>query len=119
MTDLSRDFDTYKSDLTRESRRAIWFLVAATLIALVLGVLAVAMYITNLQLPDFADRALRGSWENMLNIAHLSLNLAVAAALRIWYIRQDKMTTLLTHALVLEQENETAIRVLLNKKTHR
>jgi len=119
MSELSQDFDVYKSDLKRESRRAIRFLVAATVIAFILGLLAVAMYTTNLQLPDFADRALRGRWENVLNAAHLALNLAVAAALRIWYIRQDKMTTLLTHALVLEQENETAIRVLLNKKTHR
>jgi hypothetical protein len=54
-----------------------------------------------------------------LHLAAVCANVSVAAALRIWYTRHEKMTALLTHALVLESQHETAIRVLLHKEMER
>jgi hypothetical protein len=56
------------------------------------------------------------SADTALNLANFSLNFVVASIARYWFLRQDKLTTLLAEALVIENENETAIKLLLNQK---
>ncbi len=117
-THLNQDFDQYVSQLTQENRNAITFLVGATALAAVF--LGVFLWMISLEnRPFYLNWAFRGDAGNALGVANICANLAVGAALKIWYTRQDKMTTLLTHAMVLSGEEETAIRVLLNKKLRR
>lgn len=113
---LSEDFETYVLDLTARNRRMLWLMIAATLAA----ILAFAIFVWALVMRDLPwplNSLLRSDPGNALNMASLAANFAVATALRIWYLRQDKMTTLLTHAMVLDGASDTAIRVLLNRKT--
>lgn len=115
---LSEDFETYVLDLTARNRRMLWLLMAATIGAIVaFSIFVWAMLMRDLPWPMSA--LLRSDPGNALNMASLAANFAVATALRIWYLRQDKMTTLLTHAMVLDGASDTAIRVLLNRKTKR
>ncbi len=130
MSELSPEFDEYVEELTKRNRVALRLLVGATLTAVVLLAVFFGMQyldfrfeeleqLQRAELPPVVALALQNDAMNALSLANISANLAVAAAVRIWYTRQDKMTTLLTHAMVLEGENETAIRVLLNKKMRR
>ncbi len=132
MSELSEDFDAYVKELTKRNRFALGVLITGATIAMLLlcvslglfalqanPVLAVIESDVQSTMARFAKMVLNSEAMNALNLANVCANLAVAAAIRIWYTRQDKMTTLLTHAMVLEGENETAIRVLLNKKLRR
>ncbi len=132
MSELSEDFDAYVKELTKRNRFALGVLLAAASVAVLLLCVSLGLFALqgNLVLDvietdeqsiaaRLANMVLSSEAMNALNLANVCANLAVAAAIRIWYTRQDKMTTLLTHAMVLEGENETAIRVLLNKKLRR
>lgn len=132
MSELSEDFDAYVHELTKRNRFALGVLITAAGIALVLLCVSLGLFAfqDNIVMAAIdaeeqsitarlAKLVLNSEAMNALNLANVCANLAVAAAIRIWYTRQDKMTTLLTHAMVLEGENETAIRVLLNKKLRR
>lgn len=130
MASLSEDFDAYSDVLRRRNRTALFVLMAATLLTAVL-IIAHGLEVTGLvRLPTVplgelvADAA---SWPsifqpllnlddlNALHLSALSAQIAVWAALRLWFTRQERMTTLLTHALVLENEKDAAIKVLLHK----
>lgn len=118
MPPLTDDFETYVLELTKRNRRLLILLVAATAAAAV-SLLIFVLAKLNIHLPHMLDAALRGNANNALNAANLAANLAVGIAMRVWYLRDDKMTTLLTHAMVLDDEKEAAIRVLLNKKINK
>lgn len=115
MTALSQDFEVYVLELTKRNRRMLLLLIGATLLAIAAFLIFIWALLSQ-DLPGPLEFLLRQDAGNALSAANLSANLAVGAALRIWYIRQDKMTTLLTHAMVLDGASDTAIRVLLNKK---
>ncbi len=132
MSGLSEDFDAYVQELTKRNRFALIILIIAASVAVALLCVSLGLFAfqDNILLAAIdaeeqsvmarlAKLVLNSEAMNALNLANVCANLAVAAAIRIWYTRQDKMTTLLTHAMVLEGENETAIRVLLNKKLRR
>ena len=124
MSILSPDFDAYVDVLTRRNRVSLFVLVGGMIGAVVFFFLYLAGIAFDApkefvsQLATDSDVPVKFVEEetNPLNLAIVFANLAVAAAVRVWYTRQDKMTTLLTHALVLEGESDTAIRVLLHKK---
>lgn len=132
MSELSEDFDAYVKELTKRNRFALGVLITGATVAMLLlcvslglfalqanPVLAIIEADEQSTMARVAKLVLNSEAMNALNLANVCANLAVAAAIRIWYTRQDKMTTLLTHAMVLEGENETAIRVLLSKKLRR
>ena len=124
MSTLSPDFDAYIKELTKRNRVSLSILVLGTLAAAaffgiyLMGIAfdAPAKLIDSLGEPEGIPLQSLKEETSPLNLAVVCANLAVAAAARVWYTRQDKMTTLLTHALVLEGESETAIRLLLHKK---
>lgn len=130
MSSLSTDFDAYAAMLNRRNRLAMVVLMTATVMT---GLLAVAHFMESfgwlppVRLPldglvsgeDLLTRAIGPFVDlddiNALHMSALTAQIAAAAALRLWFTRQERMTTLLTHALVLEGENEAAIKVLLHK----
>lgn len=124
--DLGADFQAYIDHNTRRRSRAVIYLWTAVFLTMTFGGVSIALLLSTylgygLKLPGIEIPALAGlgqlnSAEAALNLAHFSLNLVVASIARYWYLRQDKLTALLTEALVLEEENETAIKLLLNKK---
>jgi hypothetical protein len=133
MTTLSQDFDAYVAHLSRRNSVAMAVLVGGMIAAAVLAALYLASLFYHLpgggSVADLLPRDVRETpifsrifQADNLDALHLSAvcaNISVAAALRIWYTRHEKMTALLTHALVLESEHETAIRVLLHKEMER
>ena len=133
MSTLSQDFDAYIAHLSRRNNAAMAVLIGGMIVAAVLA--ATYLVSTFYHLPgmgsvaDLLPKDVRDTpiftrifQADNLDALHLSAvcaNISVAAALRIWYTRHEKMTALLTHALVLESEHETAIRVLLHKEMER
>lgn len=115
MKPLTEDFEAYVLELTKRNKRLLIMLMLATASA-ALALMVFIFATIGTDLPDFVRIALRDNPNHALSAANLAANLAVGMALRIWFTRQDKMTTLLTHAMVLDNEKEAAIRVLLNKK---
>jgi hypothetical protein len=130
MASLDDDFDAYADMLRRRNGVTLAVLLSATLftaILLLVHVLEVSRMITLPVLP-FGDLIpAQTPWANVLtpffnlddlNALHLSAltaQIATWSALRLWFTRQERMTTLLTHALVLEDEKDAAIKVLLHK----
>jgi hypothetical protein len=133
MTTLSEDFDAYVAHLSRRNSVAMGVLVGGMIAAAILATIYAASIFYHLpgvgSVADFLPKDIRDTpffsrifQADNLDALHLSAvcaNVSVAAALRIWYTRHEKMTALLTHALVLESEHETAIRVLLHKEMER
>ena len=133
MSTLSEDFDAYVAHLSRRNSVAIGVLIGGMIAATILAVIYVASIfyhvpgVGSLQglLPEevrqtpILSRLFQADNLDALHLSAVCANLAVAAALRIWYTRHEKMTALLTHALVLESEHEMAIRVLLQKEMER
>jgi hypothetical protein len=130
MTSLSTDFDTYAAVLLRRNRLAMTVLMTAFVLTLALALLYVLEVLGMPLLPHIPLGemiARTGFWSsvvapfvnlddiNALHLSALTAQVAAAASLRLWFTRQERMTTLLTHALVLEGENEAAIKVLLHK----
>lgn len=118
MPPLTEDFESYVLDLTKRNRRLLVMLMATTAAAAI-ALLIFLLAQLNVDMPYFIDVALRGDSYHALNAANLAVNVAVGIAMRVWYLRDDKMTTLLTHAMVLDNEKEAAIRVLLSKKINK
>jgi len=118
VTPLTNDFEAYVLDLTKRNNRTLMFLMGATVLAAV-SFLVFLLATIGIDLPQSLNTLMRGDANHALSAANVMANVAVGAALRVWYNRQDKMTTLLTHAMVLDGEKETAIRVLLNKKINK
>ena len=124
--DLGADFQAYIDQNTRRRNRAVIYFWGAVFLTVVFGGISVTLLSSKylgygVKLPEFefpglAELGQLNSAEAALNLAHFSLNLIVASMARSWYLRQDKLTALLTEALVLEEENETAIKLLLNQK---
>jgi hypothetical protein len=133
MSTLSQDFDAYVAHLSRRNSVAIGVLIGGMIAAAVLCVIYVVSIfyhvpaVGSLQglLPEevrqtpILSRLFQADNLDALHLSAVCANISVAAALRIWYTRHEKMTALLTHALVLESEHETAIRVLLHKEMER
>ena len=133
MSTLSQDFDAYVAHLSRRNNVAIAVLIGGMIAAAILAVIYLGSLFYHLpgvgSVADLLPNDLRDTpilnrifQADNLDALHLSAvcaNISVAAALRIWYTRHEKMTALLTHALVLESEHETAIRVLLHKEMER
>lgn len=133
MASLSEDFDAYSDTLRRRNGTALMVLVAATVLTAVL-IVAHGLEVTGLiRLPTIPlDGVVSGVTSvssilspllnlddlNALHMSALTAQIAAWAALRLWFTRQERMTTLLTHALVLENEKDAAIKVLLHKDMH-
>ena len=124
--DLSEDFQAYVDQNTRRRKRAIIYLWTAAFLTILSSIFAIAVLSTSywghtaklpeIEIPGLEKLGQIDSAETALNFANFSLNFVVASIARYWFLRQDKLTTLLTEALVLENENETAIKLLLNQK---
>lgn len=133
MTSLSQDFDAYVAHLSRRNALAIGVLLAGIVGAALLAAIYCASIVYRVpglgSLANLVPEQVRETpflstifqTDNLdaLHLSAVSANVAVAAALRIWYTRHEKLTALLTHALVLESEHETAIKVLLHKEMER
>lgn len=124
--DLSKDFQTYSEQNMRRRKRAIIYLAIALLLMTLSSVFCIfilssSFFGSSAIIPDISIPAL-GEWGelsdagNALGMTHFCFNLVVAGIARYWYLRQDKLTSLLTEALVLEDENEIAFKLLLNKR---
>lgn len=124
--DLSKDFQAYVVQNQKGRRRAILYLWIAVFFTLTSSIACIGALLPEIlgptyNIPDLRISAL-GDWgritdpENALNLASFSFNFVVASIARYWFLRQDKLTALLTEALVLEDEKETAIKVLLSTK---
>ena len=124
--DLSEDFQAYVEQNTRRRKRAIIYLWTAAFLTILSSIFAILLLLAPYwgyaaQLPKVTIPGPRklvqlNSADTALNLANFSLNFVVASIARYWFLRQDKLTTLLAEALVIENENETAIKLLLNQK---
>ena len=133
MSTLSEDFDGYVAHLSQRNSVAIGVLIGGMIAAAVLSAVYIASIFYHIPgvgsfqglLPQVVrqtpilSRLFQADNLDALHLSAVCANISVAAALRIWYTRHEKMTALLTHALVLESEYETAIRVLLHKEMER
>ncbi|MEM6899823.1 MAG: hypothetical protein AAF583_08640 [Pseudomonadota bacterium] len=120
MRDVAVDFEKRVAELSRKNRwtvRVMFGLIFA-------AGLAYAVFICA-QLANGAFGLTTGQFGNLLGdgagnalwAANNMANLAATAALRIWFIRERKMTLLLTHAMVLDNDDDIAMRILLNEDT--
>ncbi len=130
MTSLNDDFDAYADMLRRRNGVTLAVLLSATLLTAILLIVHGLEVSGVIALPTLPFGELipgQATWTNIftpffnlddLNALHLSAlaaQIATWSALRLWFTRQERMTTLLTHALVLENEKDAAIKVLLHK----
>ncbi|MEL7129267.1 MAG: hypothetical protein AAGK23_06950 [Pseudomonadota bacterium] len=120
MEQITADFDRRILALTNKNKRTVWFLM----VAIGLAMLSYAVFLLGqfgiLPGSDIASPAtglLGDRAGNALWAANNLANMAAGAALRVWFIREGKMTLLLTHAMVLDNEKDTALRVLLNTES--
>jgi len=119
MREVAVDFEKRVEALTRKNHRTAQVMIGLIAVA----ALAYAIFLVA-QFTDGAfgltDRTLGGilgdGAGNALWIANNMANLAATAAVRIWFIRERKMTLLLTHAMVLENDADGAMRILLNEE---
>lgn len=118
MFGLQGDFDSYLDELRKARRRSVVFLALAIAITLFFGVASLWFLMSN-QVGEPSGWFDFANIETTLNLAHFFFNVAVATLMRYWYLRQDKLTTLLTQAMVIEQKHTTAIRLLLKKRRSR
>jgi len=115
---VSYDFEKKISGLKAKSRRTILFMASMAGAAVAsYGVFAL-VYFGGFGIPlaeagimsaVIGERAI-----NALSAANGAAELAGLSALRVWSLRESKMTLLLTHAMILEDEPETAMQILLN-----
>lgn len=131
MLDIHSDFETYLSKLMHARRRTLIYLVFALVMALAFSLLCVLLA-NNFRIPElqplmdiipdvgflsqFVNPQPYSSWNNALGTALFGIQIAITSLLRYWYLRQDKLLTLLTQALVIEQQTEFALRLMLTRR---
>ncbi|MEM9669379.1 MAG: hypothetical protein AAF950_10680 [Pseudomonadota bacterium] len=120
MRDVAVDFERRVEELSRKNRRTVMVMIALIgLAALAYAVFLVAQFTGGAF--GLTDRTLGGvlgdGAGNALWAANNMANLAATAAIRIWFIRERKMTLLLTHAMILDDDADIAMRILLNEDT--
>ena len=120
MQQVAIDFEKRVEELTRKNRRAVRFMMLAIAMAAAAYVVFLGLQIAPAM--PYLPPQLTASWMgdsagNALWAANNLANLAATAAVRIWFIRERKMTLLLTHAMVLNDEADVALRILLNEET--
>ncbi len=118
MFGVQGDYESYLIELKRARRRSVVYLVIALAVTLTLGSMSLVLMLRNPGIGSMPTLQFV-NFETILNLAHFSLNIAVASMMRYWYLRQDKLTTLLTQAMVIEQKHDMAIRVLLKQRRSR
>ena len=122
MFGLQGDFESYLTELKKARRRTVVFLALAVIVTLFFSITSIALLLGGTLAAPFAAPSQIMQYANVetsVNLAHFFFNIAVASLIRYWYLRQDKLTTLLTQAMVIEREHETAIRILLKQRRSR
>lgn len=118
MRQVSHDFEQRAEEISRKTRRTLWLMtgligsaIIAYLVFAVASVGGLGLFVSD---GDMVATVMGDRAGNALWVANNFANLAAGAALRIWWLRESKMTLLLSHALVLEDAPDQAIRVLLS-----
>lgn len=116
--ELHEDFDDYLAQIRRARTRTLVYFGLALLLTIALSIICLTVMggVRVYPLTNFAWLADPG---NALDLVLLPFNIVLASVARYWYLRQDKLMTLLTQAMVIERENEMAIRLLLNKRNNK
>jgi hypothetical protein len=131
MFELQTDFEEYLAQLKRARQRTLIYLFIALGMTVTFSVMCVLLANQlhvpgfgqlEIDLPDigflsqFINPSPYSSWNNALGTALFGIQIAITSVIRYWYLRQDKLITLLTQALVIEQETEYALRLMLNNR---
>lgn len=131
MQELHSDFESYLAQLKRARQRTLIYLGLALTMTVSFSVLCVLLAnrieVPSLgsafsEMPDigflsqFVNFSPYSAWNNALGTALFGIQVAITSLMRYWYLRQDKLITLLTQALVIEQETEVALRLMLSRR---
>lgn len=120
MQEVAIDFEKRVAELTRKNYWTVRIMVGLIFIA---GLSYLVFFCAQLTNGAFGltegpiGNALGDGAGNALWAANNMANLAATAAIRVWFIRERKMTLLLTHAMVLDDDADIAMRILLNEDT--
>ncbi|MEO0882753.1 MAG: hypothetical protein AAFY34_08445 [Pseudomonadota bacterium] len=120
MQEVAVDFEKRVDRLTRKNRRTTQFMMLLISSAAVSYAIFIIVQFTGTNVVSSygpLDGVLGDSAGNALWVANNLANLAATLAVRIWFIRERKMTLLLSHAMVLEDDADIAMRMLLNEDT--
>lgn len=115
MLELHDDFSEYLAQIRRARKRTLAYFLLALTLTITLSLLFLGLA-NRSQSDDSTIMIWLSDPGNALDFILVPFNIVVASVARYWYLRQDKLMTLLTQAMVIEQENEMAIRLLLTKK---
>ncbi|MEM7663309.1 MAG: hypothetical protein AAF292_13775 [Pseudomonadota bacterium] len=120
MQQVAIDFEKRVEKLTRKNKRAMQLMVLLISCAAVSYAVFIVSELTGMSFVPAViplDNMFGDSAGNALWVANNLANLAATVAVRIWFIRERKMTLLLSHAMVLEDDTDIAMRMLLNEDT--
>lgn len=129
--ELHSDFESYLAQLKRARHRTLVYVSLALSMAVSFSILCVLLA-NRIEVPSFGSALNEmpdigllsqfvnfspySAWNNALGTALFGIQIAITSMMRYWYLRQDKLITLLTQALVIEQETEVALRLMLSRR---
>jgi len=102
----------HREELREKAKVSRWILVAA--IAMTLYCFSVFLFTLggNYPLP-WAESWFAGNPERLLGITNFFMMTAIGSSLRIWRTRQMRIKTLIAEAFIREEDDDTALRLLL------